>query len=86
MPIERGLKWGVSATARVELREAACASKRGARQTELVHDDRLMSAALVAELDRMVRAGEWFVATGESAVIREEGLKGEGSRSKGGWR
>jgi hypothetical protein len=60
MPIERGLRWGVSPTARVALSSGV---------TELVHDDRLLSAALVAELDRMVREGDLFVATGESAVI-----------------
>jgi hypothetical protein len=59
-PIERGLRWGVNETARVMLSNG---------RTELVHDDRLLSAALVAELDRMVREGELFVSVGESAVI-----------------
>jgi hypothetical protein len=62
MPIERGLRWGVSPTARVALSDGS---------TALVHDDRLLSAALVAELDRMVREGELFVSTGESAVVRK---------------
>ncbi len=62
MPIERGLRWGVSSTARVALSDGS---------TALVHDDRLLSAALVAEVDRLVREGELFVATGESAVIRD---------------
>ncbi len=84
------MKWGVSPAARVELRDAACASMRGARRTELVHDDRLMSAALVAELDRLVRAGEWFVTTGESAVVRSQEPEARSqepeARSKNGWK
>jgi len=66
LPIERGLKWGVSSTATAILSDGS---------SHLVHDDRLLSAALVAELDRLMRAGEVFVTTGESAVIppvREE--------------
>jgi len=66
LPIERGLKWGVSSTATAILSDGS---------SHLVHDDRLLSAALVAELDRLIRAGDVFVTTGESAVIppvREE--------------
>jgi hypothetical protein len=72
MPIERGLRWGVSETARVRVTGTFRRPVRGPRMpatSELVHDDRLLSAALVAELDRMVREGELFVSTGESAVI-----------------
>jgi hypothetical protein len=65
LPIERGLRWGVSPTARVAL-----SGERGA--TALVHDDRLLSAALIAEVDRLVREGQIFLTTGESAVIRPE--------------
>jgi hypothetical protein len=60
LPIERGLKWGVSPSVRVVMSDGS---------SELVHDDRLLSAALVAELDRLIREGEVFVTTGESAVI-----------------
>jgi Fe2+ or Zn2+ uptake regulation protein len=60
LPIERGLRWGVAPSATVVMSDGS---------TELVHDDRLLSAALVAELDRLVREGLVFVATGESAVI-----------------
>ena len=63
MPIERGLRWGVSPSARVIFSDGS---------SHLVHDDRLLSAALVAELDRLVREGQVFVATGESAVIRQD--------------
>jgi hypothetical protein len=77
MPIERGLKWGVSPTARVALSDGS---------TALVHDDRLLSAALVAEVDRMVRAGELFVATGESVVISPSPQPSPAGRgSKDGW-
>ena len=60
VPIERGLRWGVNPSAKVNV--------NGERVS--VHDDRLLSAALVAEADRLYRAGEWFLSTGESAVIR----------------
>ena len=56
LPIERGLKWGVSPSVRVVMSDGS---------SELVHDDRLLSAALVAELDRLIREGEVFVTTGE---------------------
>jgi hypothetical protein len=77
MPIERGLRWGVSETARVMLSNG---------RTELVHDDRLLSAALVAELDRMVREGKLFVSVGESAVLHPHPnpLPGR-ERGKEGW-
>ena len=67
LPIERGLRWGVSSTARVITSDG---------ESRLVHDDRLLSAALVAKLDRMVRDGEVFVSTGASTVIRREGESG----------
>ena len=34
-----------------------------------VHDDRLVSAALAAEVDRLMRAGKIVVGRAESAVI-----------------
>jgi len=58
--IERGLRWEVPASARVTLDSG---------ETVPVHDDRLLSAALLAEADRLIRAGKLFVSTGESAVI-----------------
>jgi hypothetical protein len=78
MPIERGLRWGVSPTARVAMSDGSAA---------LVHDDRLLSAALVAELDRMIREGELFVATGESVVISPSPRPSPTGRgSKDGWK
>jgi hypothetical protein len=64
IPIERGLRWEVSPSARVVFSDGS---------SHLVHDDRLLSAALVAEVDRLIREGDLFVATGESAVIRRAG-------------
>jgi hypothetical protein len=63
LPIERGLRWGVNASVRVITSDG---------ESHLVHDDRLLSAALVAKLDRLVRDGEMFVGTGQSVVIRRE--------------
>jgi hypothetical protein len=67
MPLERGLRWGVKATARVAMSDGT---------TALVHDDRLLSAALIAEVDRLIREGQLFVSTGVSAVVRPEEEKG----------
>jgi hypothetical protein len=69
-PIERGLRWGVSPSAKVILSDG---------QSLLIHDDRLLSAALIAEVDRQVREGKLFLTTGESAVIELEGLSDEGA-------
>lgn len=66
VPIERGLRWGVSPTAKVQI--------PGSGEMLLVHDDRLLSAALVAEADRLIREGELFISTGQAAVIRPEEL------------
>jgi len=60
-PIERGLRWSVPATA---------TTTAPGGTTEPVHDDRLLSAALIAEADRLIRAGQLFVGSGQSAVIR----------------
>jgi hypothetical protein len=70
LPIERGLRWGVSPTAKVVMSDGS---------SVLVHDDRLLSAALVAELDRLIREGQVFVSTGESAVIPRT------SEERGAW-
>jgi len=59
VPIERGMKWGVKATAKI----------MALGELVPVHDDRLLSAALTAEADRLYREGELFLSTGESAVI-----------------
>jgi hypothetical protein len=66
LPIERGLRWGVPPTARYQIITG---------ETVLVHDDRLLSAALVAEADRLYKEGELFLSTGESAVIRRDVMK-----------
>jgi hypothetical protein len=72
-PIERGLRWGVASNARARLSSGDAA---------LVHDDRLLSAALVAEVDRLTREGQLFLVTGESAVVRAEEPRGRGAREK----
>lgn len=59
MPIERGLKWSVKASAKIVVNGKALP----------IHDDRLLSAALIAEADRLYRVGDLFLTTGESAVI-----------------
>jgi hypothetical protein len=43
--------------------------------SHLVHDDRLLSAALVAEADRLYREGLLVLMTGQSQVIRRDLLK-----------
>lgn len=60
VPIERGLRWGVPESAKVQLPNG---------DMLWVHDDRLLSVALIAEVDRLYRVGELFLGTGESAVI-----------------
>ena len=45
-----------------------------------VHDDRLLSAALIAEADRRQRAGDIFIGTVESAVIKRPTAKPEKPR------
>ena len=59
-PMERDLRWFVPGTARVS-------TPTGMKR---VHDDRLVSAALVAEMDRLVREGKVKIGRAESAVIR----------------
>ena len=60
-PIERGMRWGVRPGQRV-------ISSGG--EAWPVHDDRLISAALCAELDRMLSEGQAFAGTFDSAVVR----------------
>jgi hypothetical protein len=56
---DRDLRWGVPPGHRTD-------TPTGPHPT---HDDRLFSAALVAELDRLLRAGELILGTAESTVI-----------------
>lgn len=63
VPIERGLRWGV---------RPGATWQDAMGNSHKVHDDRLLSAALVAEGDRLFREGQWFASTGESAVIHRE--------------
>ncbi len=59
-PIERGLQWGVPPEATITLADGT---------TEPIHDDRLLSAALLAEADRLAQTGDIFLGTTASAVI-----------------
>ena len=74
LPIERGLRWSVGPSVKVVMSDGSSVP---------VHDDRLLSAALVAELDRLVREGDLFIGTGESAVIPRRGAEEQGG--KGAW-
>ncbi|HSR15105.1 MAG TPA: hypothetical protein VLL51_05105, partial [Gemmatimonadales bacterium] len=56
---DRDLRWGVHPAHRTD-------TATGPQPT---HDDRLISAALVAELDRLLRTGAVILGTAESAVI-----------------
>jgi hypothetical protein len=56
---DRDLRWGVPAAARV-------VTPRGA---ELIHDDRLLSAALVAELERQRANGKLLLGASASRVV-----------------
>jgi len=60
--IERGLRWEVNPAAKIVVNG----------ESVFVHDDRLLSAALIAEADRLHREGHLFFSTGQSAVIRQE--------------
>lgn len=73
LPIERGLKWGVPGNATTQGPDG---------HTTLVHDDRLLSAALIAEADRRQRAGEIFIGTVESHVIQRPAPKPDKPRRK----
>lgn len=56
---DRDLRWEVPASHRTD-------TPAGPQPT---HDDRLLSAALIAELDRMIRAGEVSIGSARSAVV-----------------
>jgi hypothetical protein len=57
---DRDLRWGVPAAARV-------ISPNG---SELIHDDRLLSAALVAELEQRRASGRLFIGASASRIVR----------------
>lgn len=65
--IERGMKWGVAESARVTVRGKSVP----------IHDDYLLSVALVAEVDRLSKSGELFLGTGESYTIRQPDIISE---------
>ena len=56
---DQHLKWGVSPTHKTD-------TPTGREPT---HDDRLISAALIAHLDQMLRTGDLVLGTAQSAVI-----------------
>jgi hypothetical protein len=59
-PMERHMRWFVPETAKVSTPWGSVA----------VHDDRLISAALIAEADKLVRERKVVVGRAESVVIR----------------
>ena len=56
---DRDLRWQVPATAKIDTPAGP----------QPIHDDRLISAALIAELDRLIRCGAVIAGRAESAVI-----------------
>jgi len=56
---DTALKWGVPANHKTDTPTGP----------ELTHDDRLLSAALIAHLDHMVRTGDLLLGTAQSSVI-----------------
>lgn len=60
LPPERGLRWGVPPHATTTLPDGNVA---------LVHDDQLLSAALISEADRLYRQGKLFIGRCASEVI-----------------
>lgn len=60
---DRDLRWGVGAHVKVQTPEGS----------QLLHDDRLVSAALVAELERRAQAGDWHPGQAVSRVIAGAG-------------
>ena len=63
IPIERGLRWQVPPQATITLATG---------ETVPIHDDRLLSAALLAEADRLAKTGDIFLGSSESAVIQRQ--------------
>lgn len=56
---DRDLRWGVPATKKLPTPEG----------TQPIHDDRLLSAALIAHVDTLIRSGTIVLGRAESAVI-----------------
>jgi hypothetical protein len=56
--LQRDLRWSVPASARVSTPTGS----------QPIHDDRLLSAALVAEIDRLIREGKIRTGRAESAI------------------
>ena len=56
--LQRDLRWSVPASARVSTPSGS----------QPVHDDRLLSATLIAELDRLIKEGKLLFGSAESAV------------------
>ena len=62
--MEKGLKWAVPDSARYET-----VNELGQLVNQLVHDDYLFAAALIAEADRLYQEGELLLSTGESYIL-----------------
>jgi hypothetical protein len=56
---DKDLRWQVPASAKVDTPDGP----------QFIHDDRLLSAALIAELDRLIRCGAVIAGRAESVVI-----------------
>ena len=57
--LEKNLRWYVPPTARISTPQGS----------QSIHDDRLLSAALIAEADRLYRTGQLTLGRAESAII-----------------
>jgi hypothetical protein len=66
---DRDLRWEVAPSHKTPI-PGGQPHRKGGSTSKLTHDDRLLSAALVAELDRLVRECQIALGTGESAVVR----------------
>ena len=58
--LERNLRWYVPPSARISTPTGS----------QLVHDDRLLSAALIAEIDRLLKEGKIALGRAESAITQ----------------
>ena len=67
------LRWGVPPTHRTDVPGGRLHPTRtGASTLRPTHDDRLLSAALIAEFDRLLRAGDLRLGAARSEVIDGE--------------
>ncbi|MEZ4517677.1 MAG: hypothetical protein R3C44_12915 [Chloroflexota bacterium] len=57
---DRDLRWGVPTQASLQTPDGA----------ELIHDDRLLSAALVVEAERHAQTGGWHTGQAHSQIVR----------------